>query len=365
MIDKEKLKQVLIDNCQYGLYDNDPFYIIPSWQLIRQCNLIQGIDSDDTYHKDNNQVLNFEYLLGIIETDYNYPILESDILQWIKDLEIRTLIDNGQLSLFPIWQDFETETSIKIKSELIKVYQDNIDNDPIYWVNDYITDNIPQVEWGFDDEYQLCDNCYQIVLRTSPDSYMWVADYYQDNDGYKYCKSCAEDMLEDNIQDIQLAIDNDEQPKSLSWIFDLDDNWHIIPNKSAHGYQFRWENGLHHGMNDDPLRQGKIIRKIKINNDPIFDVCFRIYPSQFYVEWDTFIRINPDINVSIDVNDYLDNFTEAFKSSEGRFPYDLADLMSKALQNVNYPYSTITVNPDNGDINITGTNDINEYFNNK
>lgn len=360
MIDKEKLRQVLIDNCQYGLYDDSSFYIIPSWQLIRQCNLIQGIDSDDTYHKDNDQVLNFEYLLGIIDTDYNYPITEDYIKEILQKKYYKDLIDNGQRTFI----NFNTDIS-EIDKEILRVYQDNVDNDPLYWVNDHITDNIPGIEWGFDDEYQLCDGCYQIVLRTSPDSYMWVADYYQDNDGYKYCKSCAEDMLEDNIQDIQLAIDNDEQPKSLSWIFDLDDNWHIIPNISAHGYQFKWKSGLHHGMNDDPLRQGKIIRKIKIDNDPIFDVCFRIYPSQFYVEWDTFIRINPDINVSIDVNDYLDNFTEAFKSSEGRFPYDLADLMSKALQNVNYPYSTITVNPDNGDINITGTDNINEYFNNK
>jgi len=220
--------------------------------------------------------------------------------------------------------------------------------------------------WGFNDEYSSCGECYQNIIRISPDSYGWQPKFYFDPDYGYICSECAQDYIDQAIQEIQDRIDNNDQPKSFPVIFNIDDSWHKIdvpgyPNSS-------WQNGMHHGMNDDPLRQGKIVRSHKLNGESILQIIFRVYPSQFNIDWDSYIRVDPDSDIKLsneDIEILIKDFSKRFNSPDGRFPYDQATLYEKALKNIKYPYSSIKVDPENGTIDITGTNNINEYFGDK
>ncbi|MHA2032171.1 MAG: hypothetical protein ACW99Q_22600 [Candidatus Kariarchaeaceae archaeon] len=218
--------------------------------------------------------------------------------------------------------------------------------------------------WGFDDEYSSCAECYTNIIRISPNSYSWQPDFYMDDEYGYICKECAQDYQDHAIQEIQDKIDNNNQPKSYPVIFDISDEWQEI--KLSDSYH-SWRNGMHKGMNDDPLRQGKIVRSITIDNKPIFQIIFRVYPSQFYIELDSYIRIDPELDVNFRPDEWqeiIKSFVDRFNSSEGRFPYDIATLYEKALKNIEYPYSSINVNPDDGTIDIQGSNDLNEYLEN-
>lgn len=220
--------------------------------------------------------------------------------------------------------------------------------------------------WGFDDEYSNCAECYINIFRISPNSYQWRPEFYDDPEYGYICAECAQDMINDVIQEIQDRIDNNDQPKSFPVIFDLDDSWHKIPVPNYENGS--WQNGMHHGMNDDPLRQGKMVRNITSNDDSIFQIIFRVYPNQFNVDWDTFIRVDPNYDHVIGdsiLQDTIDSLSQRFNSPDGRFPYDQASLYEKALKNIEYPYSSISVDPETGSIDITGTDNLNEYLENK
>ena len=220
--------------------------------------------------------------------------------------------------------------------------------------------------WGFNDEYSICYECYNTMFRISPSSYDWRPEFYDSSDNGYICAECAQDYIDDAIQEIQDKIDNGEKMKSFPIIFDLDDAWHQIfvpeyPNTS-------WQNGMHHGMNDDPLRQGKMIRELKFHGDSIFQVVFRVYPSQFNIDWDTFIRLDPNLDLEFsneDIKNIAAEFGTRFNSREGQFPYDQASLYEAALKNIKHSYSSISIDPDNGTIDINGTDNLNEYLENR
>lgn len=218
--------------------------------------------------------------------------------------------------------------------------------------------------WGFNDEYSSCGECYKNIIRTSPTSYGWQPDFYLDPDYGHICSECSSGYMDQAIQEIQDRIDNDDQPKSFPVIFDLDDSWREV--KLSDSYH-SWQNGMHHGMNDDPLRQGRIVRSLKFHGDSILQIIFRVHPSQFYIEWDSYIRVDPDSEIQFsdeDMKNIVSEFADRFDSSDGRFSYDQAALYEKALQNIKFSYSSINVDLENGTINITGTDDINEYMEN-
>ncbi len=73
-------------------------------------------------------------------------------------------------------------------------------------------------------------------------------------------------------------------------------------------------------------------------------------------------HLSPDNILGLTLVEWRKKLYDQFDSPEGRFPYDIADLYSKALQNVPYNFCSILVDPDNGSINYKGSNDINEYL---
>lgn len=220
-------------------------------------------------------------------------------------------------------------------------------------------DEIGEVEWGFNDEYQLCDDCSSIVIRTSPDSYGWTLEAYRDEEGYLYCESCAQSLQDDCISRTQDKIDNGEEPISYPDIFKIGDDWRSVDHPVYNNHL--WESGLHPGQNDSPLKQGKIVRSIRYNNTPIFQIIYRIYPSQFDISWDALIRVDPDSDITLDnlveytgknIDDWLEYFGIMFNSPEGRTRYDYATLMSTALQSTTGNFNKISVDPENGTIDI-------------
>lgn len=208
------------------------------------------------------------------------------------------------------------------------------------------------VEWGFSDEYSLCSECFIAVIRTSPHCYDWKPDYYQ-NDCILACEECAQDYFEARIQSIQVAIEQNRQPHSLEDIFKLSSEWFKIPNIDSYGYEASWENGLHHGMNCDPLRQGKIIHAYTQDNKRLLDVCYLMYPSQFYVEWDTYIRHNPENDLAFEITTgLLDHISQEFQA-KANFPYDIATLCEQALKAKGGNFRKIGFDPNTSEIQNT------------
>lgn len=319
-------------------------------------------------------LLDFSELLGLINSEWIYPLDESIIANLLAMIESIELIQNGQLTLNgfnvdPIAMMDQWGLSQDNLYKIIDWYSEdsNIDN-----LNESIKDEINKIEWGFSDEYCQCSECINI-FRTSPDSYDWTKQYYDTEWGY-ICSECANngDYKEECIERIQTAIKRDNQPISLPHIFDTSGLKKVYIDAECQYYN-RWQNGMHHGMNDDPLRQGKIVHNIQMNNKPIFDIIFRIYPSQFYIEWDSYIRINPNMkeeyNLSEDnilglsITEWAENFYNRFDSPDGQFPFDIASLYENALQDHsnNTRFNSISVDPEHGTYNISGTNDFTEY----
>ena len=354
---KESIKEILENDTRIGEYEDNSFIIFDGWEDIRKINALMGYN-DEYDHRTGSDKLDLDQILPWLYSNIPFPIDQNDINRFYKDLEINQLIESGQLSYI---DNIKPDLSIfeKVK-DIILQYKDDLDLD---YLNEDIKDLIDKTEWGFSDEYEICSEC-NTVLRTSPDSYGWVPNYYQDPDGYKYCQECCESggLIEYSIENTQYNIDNGQEPNSLPWIFDLTDEWHMIQPDLRYDFS-KWENGLHGGQVDSPLKQGQIVRSEKYEGESLFEIVYRIHPSQFYVEWDVYIRVNPNIeNLIVKLDDYIDYFRDIFNSPDGQVNHDPKVLMEKALKQVKPAYSTIETNSETGEINITGTNDINEYF---
>lgn len=217
--------------------------------------------------------------------------------------------------------------------------------------------------WGFNDEYAICDGCYNNIFRTQPDCYAWTPEFYQAEDAL-LCKDCAQDCIEDAIDTIQAAIEDNRQPRSLEWIFDLGEEWKKVENPVYPNSM--WENGLYGGQTDSPLKQGQIVQSIRYQGMPLFQIVFRIYPGQFDVEWNTYIRVNHWLDVNLSESEwdsFLQMFGEKFTSKEGQTDYDPARLLEESLKQISTRFTSINTNPETGEINIQGTNDLDEYLN--
>lgn len=122
----------------------------------------------------------------------------------------------------------------------------------------------------FSDEYCLCNDCRKSV-RTSPDSYSWVAPMFLDDVGYvceDCCMSYSDEMLE--------AYKN--SPKAIPTCFNLENLGLVKINEDG------LANGLFEGQNDDP----KAI--IELLNDLGVDVWFEVQPCQFSCSFDVYIK---------------------------------------------------------------------------
>ena len=65
-----------------------------------------------------------------------------------------------------------------------------------------------------------------------------------------------------------------------------------------------------------------------------------------------------------DLENIASEFSDRFNSGEGQFPYDIASLYESALKNLDVNFASINVDPNTGDIDIKGSNNINDYLEN-
>lgn len=133
-------------------------------------------------------------------------------------------------------------------------------------------DSFEDLDWGFSDEYDVCCNCSNVV-RTSPNSYSWTAPLFLDCEGY----ACDDCVATGDYNDYVLEEYKNEQ-KSIPDQFSMEDLGLVKIN--AESYQ----NGLHYGMDDSPK---PILEKL---NAESIDVWFKVYPSQFNVDFDVYVK---------------------------------------------------------------------------
>lgn len=141
--------------------------------------------------------------------------------------------------------------------------------------NDYEEVSIEDfgVDIGFSDEYSVCPCCNSNIVRTNADSYSWTAPLYVDCEGY-VCDDCVaeghyDDYVLEEYKNIQKSIPED---------FDLDRLGLTKVNDSS------YQNGMHRGMDDSPQPI------IDAFNEVDIDVWFRVYSSQFYIEFDVLVK---------------------------------------------------------------------------
>lgn len=126
--------------------------------------------------------------------------------------------------------------------------------------------------WGFDDEYSVCDNC-NMVIRTSPDSYIWQPEYYVfSDDGMMVCDRC---IIEDYSDDY---IEKHINKNNLVTIdIDLNEFGFVQLERE-------FENGYHNGQNDDPEKI------IPVMSSAGFDIVFTGSVGQFDISWKVWAR---------------------------------------------------------------------------
>lgn len=124
----------------------------------------------------------------------------------------------------------------------------------------------------FSDEYTTCCHCGNI-LRTSPDSYNWVAPLLTD-DGY-VCDDCVK---AGHYDEYLLDVYKNDQ-KALPESVDLNRLDLVVVNDK----EFR-NSAWYPNMSDDPTEL------IELFNTENIDVWFKVYPQQFAVTFDVVVK---------------------------------------------------------------------------
>lgn len=169
------------------------------------------------------------------------------------------------------------------------------DGDPFAIVQDWNTVEDPNFaaviaalgidddNFGFSDEYAPCSNCDQII-RTKADYCGWRPDYWAPDGGY-YCRKCTLDMLDDYVEWYQDEVRADNLHDFLFEPETVD----FTPLLTG------LQNGLHEGMADDPHAIARFLGAQGLQT------VFIVYPSQFYVEFDVWVRLSPDSDGVLDI----------------------------------------------------------------
>lgn len=176
--------------------------------------------------------------------------------RWLidRDCEISTL--DGEL--------FVIVPSTSVPDEI--EYRDGFDN-----VIEHVTG--VRYNWGYNDEYSTCANC-GVVIRTSPDSYMWTPEFWDSADGY-ICADCVKSNYVDDYLD-DCTRHSKDSVKTCHIVNPADHGFH----KVLTGLKY----GLHEEMADDPRKIIKWLTKVGLESVIV------TRPSQFYAEYDVYVR---------------------------------------------------------------------------
>lgn len=190
--------------------------------------------------------------------------LRDKLAEYLGDIGVWFYIGEYEEGDFLILDSWDTANSA---DDFIAEKSDNDDIQNL--------DDLYDFSWGFNDEYDYCSNCCK-VIRTSPDSYCWIPDFWlTEGEGY-ICGDCVRsDFTEDYIEFCL---------EKAKWGHCVGFN---LLDPTGHGFKLvieDLENGLHHGMNDDPR---KLVHWANAND---LQALFKLFPSQFYVKFDLYLR---------------------------------------------------------------------------
>ena len=248
-MDKKTFEQFLDDidqildagqiNINYGEYEGSNMVIFDQWKdieyVVAYLNGFEHLTEGVPYIRDNENI--------------------ADLIT-AKRIEVEANPDH---------YGYKRELKQLTEYLLYKQYLATLEHDPIS-LDDY------DLEVGFSDEYDYCCHCYSII-RTSADSYSWTAPLYIDAEGYACDECVSKGEFDEYILDEYCNVE-----KSIPDSADLDRLELVKINDDS------YQNGFHSGMDDSPK---PIIEKL--NNRGI-DVWFKVSPSQFYVEFDVYVK---------------------------------------------------------------------------
>ena len=150
------------------------------------------------------------------------------------------------------------------------------------WLNGQYYEHA-QIQLGYDDEYQYCDNCMGLICTTA--QYHGDTGRFMYGDGEIFCSNCIKDdpdlILDYYLNNSSMAIPDylTEHIKNDGFIcFSTDESGDYCPI---------YESGLHIGQDDNPKDIEKKILELKYNYDYLFMINS---VGQFDVKWSVFIR---------------------------------------------------------------------------
>lgn len=290
-----------------GEYNGDPIIVFHDWDDVRHFygGIVDGVGSltgvtghmlgcepDFSKRFDNDPVVvdeyvnNCSYFVVYVREDteltFRHELLEFCGWQRCKDTEHknrfdqmmkvdaeRSVSEDGQTvayvfptnAMYCVWALIETEKA---------------DGDK--WIS---TGRKP--EFAFTDEYDECVECSK-VLRTSPTHYGWKPDYFlSEAMNGLLCLDCLRKDTDFFFEQMEALYDTGKAVGSPLPPEELGYEQVIIHD--SYGTKTTWQSGLHHGMSDNADAQFK-----KLRAGGIEIPLFVFEPSQFYVEWEIWVK---------------------------------------------------------------------------
>lgn len=140
-----------IENVRIGeLEDGTPFAIFDNW--------------DDVY-------------------EVNYAVIEKIVPEALELYEQAGLVKERRWGHGKILED------VRIDNKVPEIVENAFYKHDIKWYN--VVESVLGCEWGFSDEYTICNDCGNIIC-TSPDNYHWQPNFYV-GDGLIVCNRCFND----------------------------------------------------------------------------------------------------------------------------------------------------------------------------
>ena len=246
---KEKFEQLVSeynearnDYIESGNLDGETFYIFESW---RQVYAIEGLLND------------FEGLkeLPYLREGCSYADMVSALEIAVKEnpdhYGYKRQLHDARIALL-----YVQHIALREKEGIEKV-----------------TINDCDIEFGFSNKYMMCAGQCGNVVRTSPDCYSWTPPLYIEAEGYV----CDECVAKGDYDEYVLEQYANEQ-KSIPSQFSMSKLGLVRVNEES------FENGLYGGQMDEPKPIIDALNKAGI------DCWFKVYPSQFDMDFDVYVK---------------------------------------------------------------------------
>jgi len=215
---------------------------------------------------------------GDIE-DFMYEVLKLVCNEEVIQKYYGDEIEYGNLRIGRIVNGKE-RSPYEVPDEITKALQDAgiVDGD----VNNPELSDIIGAEWGFSDEFSICDCCREVV-RTSPDSYSWTKNY-----AIIGCEIFCGDCIRNNEDLSREYLNNNLLNNSNTANTILDPSY--FEELGYQRYNGKFAAGLHLDRNySDP--EEDLDKLSKLYDNVLFDITD---VSQFETKWNVWVKYRKD-----------------------------------------------------------------------